>query len=110
MNKYMKANSKSINGIKENKNAMIQMLPAVAIAIVMLYAIMYIGTYINGTIGSQLNDTLGSAPTGFDLKTSNTLNNLSGDYDDNTEIVSIAAIITVLKIPLMAVVAVKRLI
>ena len=105
----MKANCRSRDLIEDDRG-LIQMLPAIGIAVVMLYAIMYIGTYINGTIGSQLTDTLGTSPTGFKLKTSNTLNNLSSDYDDNTEIVSIAAIISVLTIPLMAVVAVKRLI
>ena len=109
----LKANSKSINGIKDNKNAMIQMLPTVAMAVVMLYAIMYIGTYINGTIGQQLIDGMpatASQRTVFENHSFSTINNLSDSFDDNTEIVSIAAIITVLTMPLMAVVAVKRLI
>ena len=53
--------------------------------------------------------TAGDMRTTFQNKSINTLENLSGDYDSNIEIVSVAAIITVLTIPLMAVVAVKKL-
>ena len=224
----MKGNQKAQKNIISDDKGLIQMLPVVGIAIIMLYAIMYVGTYINGTIGSQLIDTmpkqvksgsvyelywkngstsgytnislgctigeLTSSASGFyinanstqiiynltvngnahfinnsvegtqwtnttlatmianstavsnlqyinlswDIKDNNTLNqikilmqgiyytagdmrttfqnksintleNLSGDYDSNIEIVSVAAIITVLTIPLMAVVAVKKL-
>jgi hypothetical protein len=107
----MKAN-KAFRDIKADEKDMIQMLPTVAFAVVMLYAIMYIGTYMNGTIGSQLIDSYGTeeSRTAFENKSVATLNNLSSDYDSNTEIVSVAAIITVLTIPLMAIVAVKRLV
>ena len=108
----MKANRKQIEGLKENKSALIQMLPVVGMAVIMLYAIMYIGTYMNGTIGSQLVESYPSElveRTAFQNKSVNTLENLSGDYDSNIEIISVAAIITVLTIPLMAVVAVKKL-
>ena len=107
----MKANNRS-RELVEDDRGMIQMLPTVGMAVIMLYAIMYIGTYINGTVGSQLIDSYPAAAsrTDFQNKTVSTLQNLSGDYDDNTEIVSIAAIISVLTMPLMAVVAVKKLI
>lgn len=107
----MKANKRTRELIEDDRG-MIQMLPAVGIAVVMLYAIMYIGTYINGTVGAQLIDSYPSASgrSDFQNRTISTLTNLSGDYDSNVEIVSIAAIISVLTIPLMAVVAIKRLI
>lgn len=106
----MKANRK-FKEFKKNKAGLIQMLPTVAFAVVMLYAILYIGTYMTGTIGSQLIASYGDAATrtGFENNTVSTLGNLSSDYDSNTEIVSVAAIITILTVPLMAVVAVKKL-
>jgi len=53
----MKGNKKSIMG---NNRGMIAMLPTIAFSVIMLFAIMYIGTYINGTIGAELEDTLPS--------------------------------------------------
>ena len=99
--------------IKKCEKALIQMLPTVAFAIIMLFAIVYIGTYMNGTIASQLSDSYGDDPTHYTMhenRSINTLENLSASYDDTLEIVVIAAIITVLTIPLMAVVAIKRLV
>ena len=88
------------------------MLPVVGIAVIMLYAIMFIGTYINGTVADELVNSYPTATSRSSLQnqTVNTLQNLTADYDDNTEIISVAAIITVLTIPLMAIVAVKKLI
>ena len=88
------------------------MLPTVAFSVIMLFAIAYIGTYMNGTISSQLVDSYGAAAsrTALENQTVNTLGNLTADYDSTLEIVVVAAIITVLTIPLMAIVAIKRLI
>lgn len=106
----MKSNRTARN-IKDDKSGMIQMLPVVAFAVIMLFAILYIGTYINGTISSQLVDSYGTATARSSLEnqTVETLGNLTDDYDNITEIVAIAAIIVVLTVPLMAVVALKRL-
>jgi len=211
--------------IRKNNSAMIQMLPSVAFSVILLFSILYIGTYITGTISSQLvasypnnfdtwyddiyyhnattsgyrNTSItnsvadltgatsgcnvnnnGSSPIWFNLTTNgfetfnqtitagnwvnttvtaliasgnlstsdttvnfswstnastnririryygsylasantrtalenqtvDTLGNLTGDYDNLTEIVAIAAIVVVLTVPLMAVVALKRL-
>ena len=86
------------------------MLPTVAFAVIMLFAILYIGTYINGTISSTLVDSYGTASSRTELenKSVSTLTNLTGDYDSVIEIVTVAAIITVLTVPLLAVVAMKR--
>lgn len=107
----MKSNKKSIGNIGEDNRGMIQMLPTVAFAVIMLFSILYIGTYIVGTISSQLVDSFGTATsrTALENKTVNTLDNLTDDYDSVTEIVTVAAIIVVLTVPLMAVVALKRL-
>jgi len=90
------------------------MLPTVAFAVIMLFAILYIGTYINGTISSTLVDSYGITTsekenmTKLENMSVSTMTNLSGDYDDVIEIVTVAAIIVVLTIPLLAVVAMKR--
>ena len=106
----MKANRK-FKELKDDHRGMIQMLPTVAFAVIMLFSILYIGTYIVGTISSQLVDSFGVATsrTALENKTVNTLDNLTDDYDSVTEIVTVAAIIVVLTVPLMAVVALKRL-
>ena len=95
----------------EDDKGILQMLPTVGFVVILLYAIMYIGTYMNGTIGSQLIDSFGTATerTAFENTSVNTLNNLSGDFDDNVDIVSVAAIITILTLPLMAVAAVRKI-
>ena len=105
----MKANNKF--RLVEDDKGMIQMLPTVAFAVVMLFAITYIGTYINGTIASELVDSYGAAAsrTNLENKSVNTLENLTSKYDSTLDIVVIAAIVTVLTLPLMAIVAVKRL-
>ena len=103
----MKANKKA-QGFEADDKAMIQMLPSVAFAVIMLFAILYIGTYINGTISSTLVASYGASPTALETRSINTMTNLTTDYDDVIEIVTVAAIIVVLTIPLMAVVALKR--
>ena len=106
----MKANTKSKLEVSDDV-AMIEMLPTVAFAVIMLFAIAYIGTYLNGTIASELVDSYGTATSRTTLQNQsvNTLGNLTDSYDSTLEIVVIAAIITVLTIPLMAIVAIKRL-
>ena len=61
--------------------------------------IRYIGSYLASA----------DARTSLENKTVGTLDNLTDDYDSVTEIVTVAAIIVVLTVPLMAVVALKRL-
>jgi len=108
----MKANQSTRNFVS-NDRAMIQMLPTIAFSVIMLFAIAYIGTYINGTIGSELIDSYPSNTSErskLQNMTISSIQNLSNSYDSTLDIVVIAAIITVLTIPLMAVVAIKRLI
>ena len=98
--------------IKKDDQAIIfDMLVGAGFAVIMLFAIMNIGTYINGTIGSTLVDSYGAAATRTtnENMTVNTLTNLSGKYDSTVEMVSVAAIITVITLPLAAVVAVRKL-
>ena len=105
----MKANRKP-RELVEDESGMIQMLPTVAFSVIMLFAILYIGTYINGTISSTLVASYGAAGsrTALENMSVSTMTNLTTDYDDIIEIVTVAAIIVVLTIPLMAVVALRR--
>ena len=119
----MKSNRKHKLLVEDNKG-MLAALPTVAFSVIMLFAISYVGVYMNGTISSQLVESYpsnlpanytgsGEAATwrtSLENKTVNTLENLTDDFDSTLEIVVVAAIITVLTVPLMAIVAVKRLI
>lgn len=64
----------------DNLNATLEMIPAIAFAIVMLFAILYIGTYINGTT-----------------------------MDEFKTAVPVVLIITVLAVPLMAILSLRRM-
>lgn len=90
--------------LKQDQKAIVfELLIAGAMAIIMLFALLNIGTFINGTIGSELQDM--SSSTSVD----NTLTNISEGFDSTLNIMVIAAIITVITIPLAAVVAIKQL-
>jgi len=89
--------------LKNNDALVFELLIAAAMAIVILFALLNIGTYINGTIG----DSLAESSTSDDVNT--TLETISTGYGDTLDIMVIAALVTVITIPLAAVVAVKRL-
>ena len=96
---------------KDERAIVFELLIAGAMAVIMLFALMNVGTYINGTISSSLINSYPAAAsrTTTQNATINTLNNLTGDFDSSVDIVSVAAIITVITIPLAAVVAIKKL-
>jgi len=89
--------------LKNNDALVFELLIAAAMAIVILFALLNIGTYINGTIG----DSLEESSTSDDVNA--TLETISTGYGDTLDIMVIAALVTVITIPLAAVVAVKRL-
>ena len=88
------------------------MLPVAGMVVIILFALLNIGTYINGTISSELVESYGTATsrTTLENQTVNTLGNITSGYDNTVEIMVVAALITVITIPLMAVIAIKRLI
>jgi len=88
---------------KNDKALVFELLIAAAMAIVIFFALMNIGTYINGTIGDSLADSTD------DTSVENTLGNVSEGFGDTIDIMVIAALITVITVPLAAVVAVRRL-
>jgi hypothetical protein len=90
--------------LKQDERAIVfELLIGAAMAIVMFFALMNIGTYINGTIGDSLSEA--SDSTVID----NTLENISEGYGNTLDIMVIAALITVITVPLAAVIAIKRL-
>ena len=98
--------------LRKNQKALVfELLVAAAMAVVIFFALMNIGTYINGTVSDNLIDSYGTATsrTTFENKTVLLLNNISYGFDDNIDIMIIAAIITVITIPLAAVIAIRRL-
>lgn len=95
-----------------NKQALVfELLITAAMAVVIFFALMNIGTYINGTVSESLTDSYPAAASRTDLEnmTVDQLENISDGFDDNIDIMIIAAIITVITIPLAAVVAIRRL-
>jgi len=97
---------------KNNKAIVFELLIAAAMAVVMFFALLNIGTYINGTISEELEDQYPAAASRTTLQNNSlsSLQNLSEGFDDNIDIMIIAVIITVITIPLAAVIAIKRLI
>lgn len=89
--------------LKNDKALVFELLISAAMAIVIFFALMNIGTYINGTIGDSLTESSSSDDVNATLET------ISEGYGDTLDIMVIAAIITVITLPLAAVVAVKRL-
>lgn len=88
---------------KDNQALVFEVLIAAAMAIVIFFALLNIGTYINGTIGDSLADATD------DTSIESTLGNISEGYGSTLDIMVIAALITVITVPLAAVVAVRRL-
>ena len=98
--------------IRKDDNAMLfNLLIGAGMAVVMLFAIFNIGTYINGTISGSLIDSYGTAATRSvnQNRTVSTLENISAGYDDTIDIMIVSAIIMAITLPLAAVVAVKKL-
>ena len=93
-----------IRSLKKDQKAIVfELLIGGAMAIVIFFALLNIGTFINGTVSDSLQDMT------TDASLDNTLGNISKGFDDTLNIMVVAAIITVITIPLAAVVAVKRL-
>lgn len=108
----MKANQKFREFVEDDNGIVFEMLIGAVFALIIGYAAMVIGSYINGTIADSL---IKSFPTAVTSRTAvqnmtfNNLKNLTGDYGSNSKMVSTAYLITIITLPLIAVVAVKKL-
>ena len=96
---------------KDQKAIMFNALVGAGLAVIMLFAILNIGTYINGTIASSLVESYGDAGdrTALENRTVDTLENITAGYDNVIEIMVVATIILAITLPLAAVVAIKKL-
>jgi len=70
-------------------------LVPLALAVIIVFALLFIGGYINGTIHTELEDAVG-ATTGSEGKTVGRMNNVSGNMDSVIDIVQVVVIITIL--------------
>jgi len=95
----------------DNRAMLFDMLIAAGLAVVMLFAILTIGTYINGQISSSLVESFGEATerTALENLTVGTLENISAGFSNTIEVTIVAAIIVVITLPLMAIVAIKKI-
>ena len=107
-----------MKNIKKNDQALLfEMLTGAAMSIIIFFAVMFIGTYINSTIGQQTVDQISSyeleggdntVSGGYANRINNTTKNLSNDYDDVIDALTIAAIVMAITLPLAAVIAIRR--
>lgn len=98
---------------KNDKALVFELLITAAMAVVIFFALMNIGTFINGTVSQNLEDTITATDaanrTALQNDTLANLATISEGFDDNIDIMIIAAIIVVITIPLAAVISIKRL-
>ena len=90
---------------------MFNMLITAALSVVIFFALLNIGTYINGQIGGSLVDSYpsGSSRTALQNATVRSLQNITAYYDDVLDIMTVTAIIMVITLPLAAVIGVRKL-
>ena len=83
----MKANKKQI--LWEDKKGFTQLVPMV-LAVVIAFALLFIGAYVNGTIHEELDGC------STNTQSRSTMNNTTVNYDSTLDIVQVVIIITVL--------------
>lgn len=109
--KLMKANQFVNEFVKADDALIFELLTGAVFALIIGYAAMNIGVFINGTVGNALVATY---PTTLTSRTAmqnssvKNLQNLTGDLSSNTKMVSTAYLITIITLPLMAVVMIKK--
>jgi len=91
----MKANQKTT--LKDNKKGFANLIPMV-LAVVIGFAVLYMGAYINGEIEQNLEDTYPAkvSRTPMQNNTIVGMNNISENWDSTIDIVQVVIIITVL--------------
>jgi len=96
----------------DQRGMLFNMLLGAGMVVIILFALLNIGSYINGTISSQLVESYGAASsrTALQNRTVSTLENLTAGYDNVIDIVIISTIIMAITLPLAAVIAIKKLI
>jgi len=109
----MKANQKYKEFKNDESGLMFDMLLTAGITVVIFFALMNIGTYINGQIGSSLVDTYPddvADRSALENESYSNLENITTDYGSILDIMTVTAIIMVITLPLAAVIGIRRLI
>jgi len=65
-------------------------LVPMVLAVVITFALLFIGAYVNGTIHNELDQATDNTDA------QNTMNNISGNWDTGIDIVQVVIIITIL--------------
>ncbi|GAH44315.1 unnamed protein product [marine sediment metagenome] len=96
----------------DDDTAFIEAIPGIVFAVVISYVYLNVGTYMNGTLGSELVDSFGAeaSRTGLENNSVNTMSNLSENYDSNVDIIKIAITISILLVPIMAIMSLRRIV
>jgi len=76
--------------LKKDIKAFANLVPMV-LAVVITFALLFIGAYVNGTIHTELDDAADNY-----LPSRNSMNNTSENFDSALDIVQVVIIITVL--------------
>ena len=95
--------------LKEDNHGFIEAIPGIVFAVIISYVYLNIGTYMNGTIGSELSDSIDGS-TSIERAATKTMDNLSSYFDSNLGIIKIAITISVLLVPLMAIMTMRRIV
>jgi len=83
---------------KLNKKGYTQLVPMV-LAVVITFALLFIGAYVNGTINQELEDSFPSTAasrSSIQNDSLSTMQNISGNWDTGIDIVQVVIIITIL--------------
>jgi hypothetical protein len=96
--------------LREDETAFIEAIPGIVFAVVISYVYLNVGSYMNGTLGSELTDSFGASASRSSLENNsvNTMANLSDHFDDNVDIIKIAITISVLLVPIMTIMTLRR--
>ena len=80
-----------------DKKAMSNLIPAV-LAVVITFAIIFIGAYVNGEINQSLEDSYPAAASRSVIQNDSlsTMGNVSANFDSSLDIVQVVIIITLL--------------
>ena len=95
---------------RDDDTAFIEAIPGIVFAVVISYVYLNVGTYMNGVLGSELTDSFGTASSRSTLENNSvfTMENLSEHFDSNVNIIKIAITISVLLVPIMTIMTLRR--
>ena len=83
--------------LKEDNKGFAQLVPMV-MAVILVFAILFVGAFINGAINDELEDTFPAAAsrTVEQNNTLNTMSNITGNWDTGIDLMQVTIIITIL--------------